>query len=64
MPARTLLDYGCLLFRLKTLKPKTPHPCLSQPHGGYCLQEENGNDDTAEKMLVGFLRLDVSDEWP
>jgi hypothetical protein len=28
---------ACFLFRLKNPDTKTPHTCLSQPHGGYCL---------------------------
>jgi hypothetical protein len=30
------------LFRLKTPDTKTPHTCLSQPHGGYCLHRGSG----------------------
>ncbi len=29
---------ACFLFRLKNPDTKTPHTCLSQPHGGYCLR--------------------------
>ncbi len=29
---------ACFLFRLKNPETKTPHTCLSQPHGGYCLR--------------------------
>jgi hypothetical protein len=43
----TVLIYACMytktpiaffLLRLKNPDTKTPHTCLSQPHGGYCLQ--------------------------
>jgi hypothetical protein len=32
------ITVACVLFRLKNLKPKTPHTCLYQLHGGYCLR--------------------------
>jgi hypothetical protein len=29
---------ACFLFRLKNPETKTPHACLSRPHGGYSLR--------------------------
>jgi hypothetical protein len=34
----TKTPIACFLFRLKNPDTKTPHTCLSQPHGGYCLR--------------------------
>jgi hypothetical protein len=35
----TKTPIACFLLRLKNPDTKTPHTCLSQPHGGYCLHE-------------------------
>jgi hypothetical protein len=34
----TKTPIACFLFRLRNPDTKTPHTCISQPHGGYCLR--------------------------